>query len=105
MRIYNINLNKIIKLAHSLDQLVWKDDAVYAALQSAGEASPAEMVLRPPGQCIPVFGRKKFVCRRSSLPVSVVGRHRFDADPELTFHLRGQSRFESFPKVYTCWKN
>jgi hypothetical protein len=87
MRIHSTKVNKIIKFAHSLDLLVCKDDAIYAALQSAGEASPAEMVLRPPGQFIPVFVRKKFVCRLSSLPVSVVDRHRFDADPELTFHL------------------
>jgi hypothetical protein len=67
---------------------VCKDDAIYAPLQSAGETSAAEMVLRPPGQSIPVFFvRKKFVCRLSSLPASVGDRHRFDADPDLTFHL------------------
>jgi hypothetical protein len=50
----------MIKFAHSLDQLVCKDDAIYAALQSAGEASPSEMVLRPPGQSITVLVKKKF---------------------------------------------
>jgi hypothetical protein len=59
---------------------VWKDDAIYAPIQSAGETTPAEMVLRPPGQSKLVFVRKNFICHLSSLPASVMDRHRFDAD-------------------------